>query len=282
MSSPTLASTEHVNRAPRRFDAGEALTPLFELFRYRSLIQALVYRHLSIRYRGSILGFLWSFLNPLCLMAIYTVVFHYYIRFHQVENYTIFLLCGLLPWIWSSSALHEGTSSIAGSGHLITKSMFPAHILPFVSVVTSLVNFLLSLPLLFLFMLFLGVPVPGTVLLLPVLLLVQLTFLHGCSLFLGSANVMFRDVQHLVGNFLSFVFFLCPVVYPLSSVPKGFRFTINYNPFALFILAYQELLLEGRVPGITHMAVLLIWSIGALVCGYVVFNRWREHFAEML
>jgi len=122
-----------------------------ELYRYRSLVWALVVRHLATRYRGSVLGFMWSFLNPLCLMLIYSLVFKYYIRFSGVENYTIFLFCGLLPWLWFSSSLSESTSSIVSSGHLITKSMFPAHILPTVSVITNLINFILSLPLLFIF-----------------------------------------------------------------------------------------------------------------------------------
>ena len=121
---------------------------LTELYRYRALVWALVGRHLATRYRGSVLGFVWSFLNPLCLMAVYTVVFKYYMRSNVVEHYSLFLFCGLLPWQWVASSAVEGTNSLVSSGHLITKSMFPAHILPVVSVVTNLVHFLLALPLL--------------------------------------------------------------------------------------------------------------------------------------
>lgn len=255
---------------------------LKETYKYRALIHALVVRHLSIRYRGSALGFLWSFLNPLCLMLVYTVVFHYYIRFNQVENYTIFLFCGLLPWIWSSSAISEGTSSIVGGGHLITKSMFPAHILPLVSVLTTLINFLLSLPLLFIFMLADGVKLQVAMLSLPFVIIIQLAFLYGISLMLSSANVLYRDVQHLIANVLSLLFFLCPIVYPLSSVPEAFRFTIDLNPFALFIATYHTIILEGAWPSLTSLVILSVWSGVVLVLGNMLFDSWREEFAEML
>ncbi|RMG39453.1 MAG: ABC transporter permease, partial [Candidatus Dadabacteria bacterium] len=191
-----------------------------ELYKYRTLIYALVSRHLSMRYRGSLLGFLWSFLNPLLLMLVYSLVFKYYIRFDQVDNYSIFMFCGLLPWIWLSSGLVEGTNAIVSSGHLITKSMFPAQILPVVAVLTSLVHFLLSLPLLLIFMFVFGVSIKWTLLLLPLVIALQTFLLIGSSLLLGSLNVYYRDIQHILNNLLTFLFFLCPIIYPASVVPE--------------------------------------------------------------
>ena len=159
----------------------------YELWRYRTLIWALVIRHLSMRYRGSALGFLWSFLNPLFLMLIYTVVFKYYMRF-DVDNYSIFLFCGLLPWIWVTSAIAEGTSAVVSSGHLITKSMFPAHVLPTVSVITNMIHFLLALPLLFIFILLAGMPIHSTLLGLPLVILLEFLLLEGCVLFCSALN----------------------------------------------------------------------------------------------
>ena len=129
-----------------------------ELWKYRALIWALVGRHLRARYRGSILGFLWSFLNPLCLIAVYSLVFQYYIRFNDVQHYSLFMFAGMLPWIWFSSGLLEATGSISGGGSLVTKAMFPPHILPMVSVLTNLANFIFAIPLLFGFMLVAGQP----------------------------------------------------------------------------------------------------------------------------
>jgi lipopolysaccharide transport system permease protein len=255
---------------------------LRELYSYRALVQALIVRHLSTRYRGSVLGFLWSLLNPLCLMVVYTVVFRYYMRTTQVEHYSLFLFAGLLPWIWATSALSEGTSSIVSSGHLITKSMFPAHILPLIAVLTTGVNFLLSLPLMVLFLLISGVPLHSSWVMLLTLIPLQIFFLYGLCLCLSSLNVLYRDVQHLVSNALTLLFFLCPVVYPLSVVPEAWRFTIELNPFAAFTLAYQAVLLEGNFPSLWMTSYLALWSVTSFLVGNWIFRSHHESFAEML
>lgn len=253
-----------------------------ELWRYRALVKALVLRHLAMRYRGSLLGFLWSFLNPLCLMLVYTLVFTYYIRYADVEHYTVFLFCGLLPWAWVTSGLLEGTASVVSSGHLITKSMFPAHLLPAVSVITNLVNFLLSLPLLFIFMWAAGMEFHLTLLLLPLLFLLQFLFLHGLAVALSSLNVYFRDVQHILGNLLTLAFFLCPILYPPTSVPERFRFTLEYNPLALFTTFYHNLILDGVLPSLEAFSVLVGFVLIASVIGNFIYTRYHESFAELL
>lgn len=253
-----------------------------DLYRFRGLIAALVGRHLSMRYRGSVLGFLWSFLNPLCLMLVYTLVFKFYIRFDQVENYTVFLFCGLLPWIWLASAVTEGTGAIVASGHLITKSMFPAHVLPTVAVLTTLVNFVLSLPLLFLFMLAWGVPFHPTLVVVPGVVALQGLLLLGVVLTLGALNVRYRDVQHIVSNALTFLFFLCPILYPITAVPERFRFTLDLNPLALLTSMYHTLILDGDLPAASQVVYLSAWVGILLWVGYAVFERQREGFAEAL
>ncbi len=235
-----------------------------------------------MRYRGSVLGFMWSFLNPLFLMLVYTLVFKYYIRFNDVQNYTIFVFCGLLPWIWFTSSLSEGTAAIVSSGHLITKSMFPAHLLPTVAVVTNMIHFVLSLPLLFVFMLFMKTEFHLTLLLLPFVILLQLFLMLGASLALASLNVFYRDVQHLLGNFLTFLFFLCPILYPLSNVPERFRFTMEWNPVAQITIFYHQIIIEGVFP--EWHAVLLVFAtvLGVFFVGNLIYNRNRESFAECI
>ena len=255
---------------------------LSELWKFRALVAALVERHLHARYRGSLLGMLWSFLNPLCLMAVYTLVFQYYIRFDSVENYTIFLFCGLLQWIHVSSSLLEGSTSVSSGGSLITKSLFPAHLLPAVSVLTSLVHFVFSLPLLFVFMLGFGVPFTPLIFLLPLLMIIQTVFLYGIALFLGTLNVAFRDVQHLVGNLLTLLFFLCPILYPASTVPEQFQPFLTFNPLAVFTSCYQEILFYGTVPSVLDVAHLIAWSGVTLLIGVSTYNAHRESFAEAL
>lgn len=253
-----------------------------ELYKFRALVWALVCRHLTMRYRGSALGFLWSLLNPLFLMLVYLLVFRYYIRFQQVENYTIFLFCGLLPWIWCTSSLLEGTGSIVGSGHLITKSMFPAHLLPTVAVLTSLVNFLLSIPILVILMFFMGVPLKLTIIALPIVVLLQFLFLQGLTLALGAVNVHYRDVQHITANLLTFLFFLTPIIYPADVVPERLKFTLDLNPFALFTRFYHSLILDGALPPWTSLGLLVVVVGITSVVGNYVFNHYRESLAELL
>lgn len=253
-----------------------------ELWRGRALIDALVRRHLATRYRGSVLGWVWSLMNPLCLMGVYTLVFSYYMRFDGGPRYHLLVFAGLLPWIWSSAALTEGTAALVSSGHLITKSLFPAHILPFVSVTATMVHFLLALPMLALFMYAAAVPLSLPWLVLPVIVGVHAVFLNGMVLALSALNVFYRDVQHLVGNILTLLFFLCPIVYPVSAVPERFRPLLELNPFALLTQIYQGVLIEGRLPALDSVGYLvgvtaLVWVAGALVHTY-----YRERFAEAL
>lgn len=255
---------------------------VLDLFKSKALVVALVTRQLATRYRGSTLGFLWSFLNPLIFMLIYSLVFKYYIRFDDVDNYSIFLFCGLLPWIWTQSSLLEGVSSISGSGHLLTKSLFPAHVLPTVSVITNLINFLLSLPLLFLFMIYFGVQFKATLLLLPFLFIFQSIFLLGLTSMFASLNVYYRDIQHVLGHVLNLTFFLCPILYPITTVPEKFRFTLLINPFALFIDFYHAFILEGRIPSAIQAIYLIFWVAFVFLLGVVIYQNNREDFAEAL
>jgi lipopolysaccharide transport system permease protein len=253
-----------------------------ELWRARTLIDALVRRHIATRYRGSFLGFLWSFLNPLCLMAVYTLVFSHYMRVDGGPHYHIMVFAGLLPWIWSTSALHEGTASLVSSGHLITKSMFPAHVLPCVSVLASMIHFLLALPILVVFMVFSSVPITATWLLLPLIVILHGIFLLGVVLGLSALNVFYRDVQHLLGNVLTFVFFLCPVVYPRTNIPERARFWIELNPLALVTEFYQMVLVEGVVPTVGQLGYFALVAVCTLILGVSIHQHNREQFAEAL
>ncbi len=255
---------------------------LEELWRSRALVAALIRRHIATRYRGSFFGFLWSFLNPLCLMGVYTLVFSHYMRVSGGPHYHLMVFAGLLPWIWTTSALTEGTSSLVSSGHLITKSMFPAHVLPFVTVCASMVHFVLALPVLCVFMIASGAPITATWLLLPLLVFLHGVFLAGCVLGLSALNVFYRDVQHLLGNFLTLIFFLCPVVYPRSNIPERARFWFDLNPFALLTEMYQMILLEGIVPSTGQLLYIAGVSCAALAIGVAVHQGCREQFAEAL
>ncbi len=255
---------------------------LQDLKQYKTLVNALTLRFLASRYRGSVLGFFWTLLNPLCLMLVYTIVFKFYIRFNDVNNYTIFLFVGLLQWIWTTSALTESSVSVTNSAYLITKSMFPPHILLAVSSLTTFINFLFSLPLLFIFMICFREPFHTTLLLLPVLIFIQFIFLYSLGLILAVSNVYLRDTQHLLGNILNFLFFLSPILYPMTTIPEKFRWTVYCNPFAVFTIAYHNLILDGKIPMLNIIYIMLFVTLCTLFLAIKIYDRNKEALIELL
>ena len=200
------------------------------LVRYRSLLWTLVMRELRARYRGSVLGFLWSLLNPLLLLAVYSFVFGMILKRSDlvaVEPYGVFLVTGLFPWIWVSTSLLEGCTSLTANGGLIRKAVFPVEVLPAVAVAANLVHFLLALPIVGVALVaarLLGYPISGwTAVLLPAVLAIELVMVAGLAFALSALCVHFKDVRDLLGNLLVLAFFLAPIIYTLSDLPPQVR-----------------------------------------------------------
>jgi ABC-type polysaccharide/polyol phosphate export permease len=261
------------------------LHSLRQLLRHRALVQSLVARELKARYRGSTLGVLWSFVNPLLLLSIYTFVFTAVMpaaRNAGIEPFSLFLFCGILPWTWFSSSLLESTNALISSGNLIRKVLFPAEVLPIVTVFAGLVHFCLGLPILAAFFLYYRVPVPVADLAwLPLIVVEQLLLTLGLALLLSVLTVHFRDLRDIVGNMLTLTFFLTPIIYPLSQAPAWARPFLNLNPFTTLAVSYQEVLI---VPGpfLGWARLLMFGGVSVLVfaAGYFVFDRLRDTLAE--
>jgi ABC-type polysaccharide/polyol phosphate export permease len=261
------------------------LTSLRRLARYRALIASLVARELTARYRGSALGFLWTFINPLLLLLVYTFVFGVVmpgVRAPGLEPYSLFLFCGLLPWTWFSSALLESCTALTGSGGLLRKVMFPAEVLPLVTVLTGLVNLLLGLCIVVAFAIYAGAPVFTADLawLVPTIV-VQLILTAGLALLLSSLSVHFRDIRDLLGHALTLWLFATPIIYPYTQAPERFRWLLDLNPFTHLAVAYQAILFspEPYTAG-RRLATVGLASLAVLVAGYAVFDRLRETFPE--
>ncbi len=261
------------------------LQNLAKLFRFRGLIQTLVVRDLKARYRGSVLGFFWSFFNPLMLLLIYTFVFtKVMVGIHpaEMEPYALFMFCGILPWTWFSSSLLESSNTLIAGGNLIKKVLFPAEVLPIVTVLANMVHFFLGLPILAAFVIYYQRPVdPLELLWFPVIVLVQLILTTGLALFLSALTVHFRDVKDLLGNLLTLWFFSTPIIYPMLTAPEDLRWWLNLNPMTHLMISYQEVLFFPGPHG--HYKWLL--ALGALsvvvfFAGYFVFDRLRDSFAE--
>ena len=261
------------------------LSNLRQLFRYRALIQSLVARELKARYRGSVLGFLWSFVNPLLLLLIYSFVFTVVIERPQgdgLEPYALFMFCGILPWTWFSSALLESSNVLIAGGNLIRKVLFPAEVLPIVSVFAAMVHFLLGLPILAAFFFYYGHPMYASDLLwLPVIVLIQLALTLGLSLTVSALTVHFRDIRDLLANLITLWFFASPIIYPLDTVPPGVRPYLELTPFTHLAVAYQEVLFRpGPFTGWARLLVIGAMSLVVFAFGYLVFDRLRDTLAE--
>jgi lipopolysaccharide transport system permease protein len=255
------------------------------LVRYRGLIQTLVVRDLKARYRGSVLGFFWSFFNPLMLLMIYTFVFtKVLVGAHpaEMEPYALFMFCGILPWTWFASSVLESSNTLIAGGNLIKKVMFPAEVLPIVTVLANMVHFFLGLVILVVFLIYYQRPIEGLQLLwFPVIVLVQLVLTTGLALFLSAMTVHFRDLKDLLSNLVQFWFFATPIIYPMSSIPANMRWWLNLNPMTHLMISYQEVLFfPGPHGHWKWLMALAVGSIAVFLLGYFVFDRLRDSFAE--
>ena len=232
------------------------------VFRHRGLLAALTLRELKARYRGSILGFFWSLVQPLLLLAVYTFVFSvvFQPRTAGADPYALFLVCGLFPWIWLSTALVEGTTSLVASAGLIRRAVFPAELLPIVPVLANLVHLLLALP---------------------VIVALELPLIAGLALALAALHAHFKDVKDLLTSALTLLFFLTPVLFPLAAVGiPALRRLVRLNPATPFTLAYQEALFAGRFPPLALWLEMGAVALVAWLVGCWIFDRLRETLVE--
>ncbi|RKG81382.1 ABC transporter permease [Corallococcus terminator] len=258
------------------------LRNLRELYQYRGLLLSLTQRELKARYRNSVLGFLWTFLNPMLQMGVYSLLFTVYMR-QKIEGYTFFVFVGLLPWIWFSTSLGAGASAISDRRDLLTKVRFPAQVLPATVVVTNLCNYVLSLPLMIGLGLLLGYVPTWHVVAFPVVLLTQLSMTVALVYIVSALNVTFRDLQQIIANLLTMWFFVTPVFFRVDTLPDAAQAPlVLLNPMAVMVTSYQAIFYEHRLP---NPGPLLMWmgiSFGLLWVAAGIFERRREDFAEFI
>jgi len=260
----------------------------FQIFRFRGLLATLTSRELKARYRGSVLGFLWSLANPLLLLAVYTFVFSVVFkpRAEGAEPYALFVVSGLFAWIWVSTSALEGSMSLIANSGLIRKAVFPAELLPMVTVLSNLVHLLFAMPIVAVAIVtgrVLGEKVGGIgALAVPAIILLHLPMVAGLALGASALTVHFKDVRDLLANLLTFLFFLTPILYPLASIAhlRPVWWLVRLNPFTPFILAYQEALFVGRFPEPTLWLQMALVSLVSWALGAGIFERLRETLVE--
>lgn len=268
-----------VDRASERATLGGALAGLI---RYRGLIKNLVLKDLKLKYRGSVLGFLWSLVNPVVMIAVYTVAFTYILR-TRVQGFVFFLLLGILPWGFFVGSANMATGAIIDSGSLMKSVAFPRSILPVSVVLFNLSQFLLTVLVLLPVMLVVYRVVPsGSMLLYPVFLVLQVMFTIGVALLLAAGTTFFRDVRHLLEIALSILFWLTPIVYPLVQVPRPVRALILLSPLSPFIVAYQQMFFYRQWPEPMVWVLGVTYGLGAFLVGAWVFLAVEDRLPEHL
>lgn len=243
------------------------------------MLKNIVLRDLRGRYKGSILGFLWTFVNPLLMLVIYSVVFSYILK-TQIEDYPMFIFVALLPWNFFVSSVLQGSVSLVQNSGLIKKIYFPREVFPIANVATNMVNYLLSLFIMLPALLIAGIKIQLPVISFPIVLLIETLFVLSLVLLLSVANVYFRDTEHLISVLLMAVFYLTPVLYPLEIIPQRMHWFFELNPLSPLIMAYRDIFFYGMWPDWGMLTLLGFISSVLFIVSLRVFHHFQKDIAE--
>ncbi len=245
------------------------------------LLYIMTGKELKVRYKSSVLGYLWSIANPLLFAMIYYFIFKLIMRV-QIPDYTLFIITGLFPWQWFSSSVTNSLFSFLTNAQIIKKTVFPRSVIPLSSVVMEGIHFLCTLPVVVLFMLIYH-RYPGVVWLygIPAIMLAQMILSFGCALIFSSVNLFFRDMERFVTLGIMLMFYCTPILYAADMIPSHYAWIINYNPLADMIICWRDLLMNNQI----NYSVLGKFYLTAgviLLAGLAVFNKLKYRFAEIL
>lgn len=253
-----------------------------EIYAYRAMIASLVKRDLKGRYKGSSLGFLWTFLNPLLQLAVYTMVFSVIMR-SGIKDYYLFLFVALIPWIFFSTSLTGGASCIMMQQDMVKKIYFPREVLPVAYVTSQFVNMLFSFLAVFLVLLLAQYTFyPAALLCLPVIMFVEYILALGFTMIMSALTVYIRDLEYILSILAMAWQFLTPVMYSMEQVPGEVRWIFSMNPMTYVITAYRDILYYGKMPEMDTLLSAVILGLTMLATGWAVFYRLQKHFVEEL
>jgi len=259
---------------------------LVEIYEYREMIFSLVHRDLRGRYKGSVLGFFWTFLNPLLQLMVYTMVFSVILK-NGIEEYYIFLFVALVPWIFFSSCLTGGSTCVLSHQNMVKKIYFPREVLPISYVLSTFINMILSFLVVFAVLIFSGFGVnPKALLYLPVIMLIELLLALGITFLTSSLCIYFRDIQYILAILSMAWQFFTPIVYKPEQVegalPDNLYKLWKLNPMNPITIAYRQILYYKQTPDMRTLGEAVVFGMIFLVVGYVVYRQLQRGFAEEL
>ena len=250
------------------------------LYNYRELLKTSISKEIRGKYKNSFLGILWSFLNPLLQIAVYALVFPLIMQTN--DNYVIFLVCGLIPWLFFSTAINKAAFTIIENGGIIKKVYFPREILPISAVTSECINFIISTVIILIFILITGYGFSWNIIFYPIILLIQFVITLSFSFLLSAITVYVRDLAHFVGVALQLLFYATPICYASGRIPADYQWIMKFNPMAYIIDGYRAIFYDKTIPNFSELN--LIFTIGIILCiiNYMIFNKLQKGFAEQL
>ena len=249
------------------------------LYNYRELLKSNVKKEIRGKYKGSILGVLWSFLNPLLMVLVYAIVFPYIMRV-KTENYVVFLICGIIPWTFFISSINQGMITVRMNAGIIKKVYFPREILPISVALSGLVNFFISCVIIVLFCIFGGVGISYHIILLPVIAVLEFFLILGLIFALSAINIYIKDTEYLVQFFLNMLFYGTPILYSTTLFPERFRWLLYLNPMTHIINAYRDIFMYHQFPTVNTLMFIFAFAMAALLLGVLIFRKLEKGFAE--
>lgn len=250
-----------------------------DIYNYRELLKTNVKKDIRGKYKGSFLGVLWSFINPLLMVIVYAIVFPYVLKIQQ-ENYLIFLIVAIIPWNFFTTVISQGTTCILNNSNIIKKVYFPREVLP-ISVATSgLINFFISSIIILIFVICSGIGLSWNILFFPLIAIIQYLFSLGLIFITSAINIYIRDAEYIINFIVMMLFYATPILYSSSMFPTNARWILRCNPLTHIVEAYRNIFYYQTAPNMKNLIIVLGLSIIILVFGYLIFKKLEKGFAE--
>ena len=252
-----------------------------KIYNYRELLKTNVKKEIRGRYKNSVLGIVWSFLNPLLQLAVYSIIFGALLSGGD-NTYHIYICVALIPWTFFTAVINQSAFTIIANADIIKKVYFPREILPISVVASGAVNFVISTIIILFFVLISGLGITKYILLYPVVLLIQCILLLGIGFITSSITVYFRDLEHIIGIILLAAFYGTPIVYKIEQLPANLQVLMQLNPMTHIINAYRDIFYYQQMPNMKSLGILLVISLAITLVGYFIFKKLQKGFAEEL
>lgn len=245
------------------------------------LLKILVKKEITLKYKRTYLGFLWSLLNPLLTALVLFIAFRIFMRF-EMENYTLFLLAAIFPWSWFSASVTMSTNTLTGNIALIKKVLFPKHFLILATIIGQLVNLIFALPILLVFVYYYGkAPALNWLYGIPLLIVVQFIVTYGVALVISMVNAFFRDMEYIINVSVGMLFWMTPIIYPLEAVPEKYRVLLVINPVTYLIQSWRDIFLNNTINW-HNISISLVTAVVVLLAGTFIFSRLNRRLDEVL